>query len=333
VLGVDHQDAPAKVCTILVNWNGWRDTAECLESCRRLSHPMAAIIVVDNGSTDDSVRQLRRLFPEVLLITSAVNLGFAGGNNVGIHSALNMGAEYVWLLNNDTVVEPDALSALVAVMERDSTVGIAGSRITYFDTPEAVWFAGGFFSRWGWTVHRDERDPASNHGGGVRDVDFVTGCSLFARASAVREIGPLDERYFLYWEDVDWSVRATHAGWRVVYAPASVVRHKVSASMPDTDSVIRWRYEGRNRLLFYRRNRLAMFPWVMATSILDAGYLAANGRCRSAAGLVRGIVDGVLCRTGDLNAVPCARSAAPPPLQPSAPTRTGAETSPGGGSR
>ncbi len=123
------------VYIILLNWNGWKDTVECVESCRKLSYPDVRIVIVDNGSTDGSETRLRERFPDLELIQTGANLGFAGGNNVGIRYALEKGAEYVWLLNNDTIADAEALSALVQAAEDDQTVGMVGSKIVYHDDP------------------------------------------------------------------------------------------------------------------------------------------------------------------------------------------------------
>ena len=299
------------VCIVLVNWNGWRDTAACLESCAGLTYLRVALIVVDNGSADGSLTHLRERFPHVHFIETGANLGFAGGANAGLHAALARGADYVWLLNNDTIVDPEALGALVEAMETHPPVGIAGSRIACFDRPRILWFAGGFLSRWwGWTSHRGAGETDTGQYGDLTDVDFMTGCSLLVRARAARDLGPMDERFFLYWEDVEWCVRARRAGWRVVYVPSSLVWHKIGASAPDADSRVRWRYEGRNRLLFYRRHRPAALPRIICASLLNAGYLAGRARPAAALGLLQGMADGLRGGTGPLTS---RRTAMDPP--------------------
>lgn len=289
------------VCIILVNWNGWRDTVACLESCAALRYAPRHVIVVDNGSTDGSVARLRERFPELHIIDTGANLGFASANNVGMHAAFAMGAAYVWLLNNDTVVDPDALGGLVNAMRADRSVAMACSRIRYFDRPQVLWYAGGFLSpRWGWSMHRGAEETDVGQYEAVGDVDFATGCSLLARADAVRAIGPMDEHYFLYWEDVDWSTRALACGWRVVYVPDSLVWHKLGGSTQLTQRHRNWRYEGRNRLRFYARQRPTRLPRVMLASLLNAGYLLARGRRRDAFALLEGMADAALGRRGIL---------------------------------
>ena len=299
------QRAPSEdlACVILVNWNGWRDTLQCLESCAKLAYPHLEIIVVDNGSTDDSVARLRERFPGLRLIETGGNLGFAGGNNAGLHAALSMGAAYMWLLNNDTVVDPAALGALVDVMRADPSVGLAASKIYYQDEPGTLWYAGGFLSPlWGWSRHRGLGEPDEGQYDELTAVNFATGCSLLARARAVRAIGPLDERYFLYWEDIDWSARARRAGWRVVYVPGSRVWHKLGASTPGERRHVRWRYEGRNRLLFYRRQRPAALARITPSTLLNAVYLVARGRPRDGLALAQGVLAAARGRTGAMRA-------------------------------
>jgi GT2 family glycosyltransferase len=247
------------VCIVLVNWNGWRDTVECVRSCASLDYRPFRVIVVDNGSTDDSAERLRAELGDrgdITLIETRANLGFAGGCNIGIRRALDDGAEYVWLLNNDTVVEPGTLSALTEVFAEQPSAGIAGSKIFYHDRPGVISSAGGRISpRLGLTTHIGDGEADAGQYDTVRDVDYVTGASLLVRASVVESIGPMDESYFLYWEEADWCERARTAGWRVLYAPASRVWHKVGASTATDKSYVKARYEGRNRVAFHRRNR------------------------------------------------------------------------------
>jgi GT2 family glycosyltransferase len=286
-------------CVILVNWNGWRDTVRCIESCENLTYPNFEIVVVDNGSTDDSVDRIRKHSPSLDLIETGSNLGFAGGNNVGIHIAMNMDASYIWLLNNDTIVDPAALNALVNVLHADSSVGLAASKIYYQDKPNTLWYAGGYLSPTsGWSRHRGVDEIDEGQYDELTAVEFATGCSVLARASAAASIGPMDERYFLYWEDVDWSERARRAGWRVVYVPNSRIWHKLGGSTTSGRRHIQWRYEGRNRLLFYRRHRPLALTRVTLSSLFNAVYLATRGRARDSVLLLLGMLDAARGHSG-----------------------------------
>ncbi|MCX7596938.1 MAG: glycosyltransferase family 2 protein, partial [Fischerella sp.] len=133
----------AKVFVILLNWNGWQDTVKCIVSLKGLSYPNYEIVVLDNASTNDSVEQIRAAHPDVTLIETGANLGFAGGNNVGIRYALEHGAEYIWLLNNDTIVDANALSAMVTKAESDPKIGLVGSVLYYMNNPGSVQAWGG----------------------------------------------------------------------------------------------------------------------------------------------------------------------------------------------
>lgn len=249
-------DSAKLVYIILLNWNAWKDTIECVESCRKLSYPGFRIIIVDNGSTDGSETILRERFPDIELIQTGANFGFAGGNNFGIRHALEQGAEYVWLLNNDTVADAEALSALVRVAEDDKTVGMVGSKIVYYDNPRLLWYAGAVL---------DSESPYRMHHKGLGEEDrgqydefeetgFVTGCSLLANQKMITEIGLMYEGYFLYFEDSDWNMRAKKAGWKLIYCPTSLAYHKVSFSMGGSESPLLRYYYSRNFLYFIKRN-------------------------------------------------------------------------------
>jgi GT2 family glycosyltransferase len=292
-----------KVVILLLNWNSWKDTLECVESCRELSYPDLRILIVDNGSTDGSEQILRERLPDVELIQSGANLGFAGGNNVGIRRALEQGAEYLWLLNNDTVVEPSALSSLVKVLELDASAGIVGSKIRYFDRMDTIWYAG---------AELDPHAPYRSCHRGLNEIDrgqydvpgetgYVTGCSLLVRSQVVQEIGSLDDALFLYYEDADWCARARRAGWKLCYAPKSVVLHKASASLGGMESPRMSYYLARNLLYFVRRN----YPRALARAICfdlfqNVAVMAKKGRWRAAGFGFRGMIDFLLGRVGML---------------------------------
>jgi GT2 family glycosyltransferase len=216
-------DAAPPVWIVLVNWNGADDTLDCLHSLGRLDYQPRHVVVVDNGSTDDSVARLQAPWPNLDLLLSQTNLGFAGGNNLGIRYALNGGAAYIWILNNDTTVDPSSLSELIAVAEQQPDVGIVGS-IQY----EAG--AGDVVQSWGGgNFSRLTRNPSEATFPGPRD--YITAASMLVRRRVFEEIGLFDERFFIYWEDADLSRRATEHGWRLAVAPRAVVYHKLGAAM------------------------------------------------------------------------------------------------------
>jgi len=283
---------------VILNWNGWRDTLDCVASCRKLAYDNARIVVIDNGSSDDSEKILRDNLPDIEVIQSGANLGFAGGNNVGIRHAMDHGADYVWLLNNDTVVDPFALTALVEAAGQDSRAGMAGSKIFTFDEPRRLWFAGGFWKYGKLLLQvRGLNEEDTGKFDRASEVDFLTGCSLLIRATTVRDIGLLNEDYFLYWEDTDWSARALEHNWKVLYAPRSTVWHKVSASFnPVTDEQAY--YYLRSKLLFYALHAPAVLPIALCLSFMGALRHILQGRTNFARGYLSGMIDFMLRRFG-----------------------------------
>lgn len=214
------------VYVILVNWNGWRDTLECLQSLEKLDYLNHRVLVVDNGSTDDSLVRLRSGNAGAELIENGENLGFAKACNVGIRKALAEGAEFVWRLDNDTVVEPDCLRALVERATQGGRIGAVGSVLYYMDHPNSVQaWAGGYINLWLGRSRHFTAPISENR------LDFINGASMLVRREALDEVGLLDERYFVYFEDADFSIRLRRAGWRLAVAEKSLIWHKESSSM------------------------------------------------------------------------------------------------------
>jgi GT2 family glycosyltransferase len=215
-----------KVSIVVLNYNGWRDTAACLSSLERLSYDNKEVVVVDNGSSDDSVLHIRRDFSSVKLIEAGANLGFAGGCNLGIRYALSRGAQFVWLLNNDTEVAAGALSALVDRAKNDERIGAVGSAIYFMDRPDRMqaWGGGSINFRLGRSRHflRPVGDD---------QIEFITGASMLISRAAIESIGFLDEGFFMYWEDADFCFRLRHANWRLAVADQSKVWHRASSSV------------------------------------------------------------------------------------------------------
>jgi GT2 family glycosyltransferase len=243
-----------KVTIIVLNWNGARHTLSCLYSLAKTTYSNYSVMVIDNGSSDDSVASIRSAFPELQLLETGQNLGYAGGNNVGIREALTQGAEYVWILNNDTVVDPRCLQHMVETAELDRSIGMVGSKIYYLDAPQTIWYAGGTVDlRCGSTGHigKDETDQGQYD---VRcETEFITGCSMLVPRQVVEAIGLMDESYFLYFEDVDWSLKARQVGWKLCLEPKAVLFHAEGAQTAGCYSDRFIYYTLRNRLYFMQR--------------------------------------------------------------------------------
>lgn len=251
------------VTIIIVNWNGIADTVNCLSSIKRLKKNSIDLrtIVVDNGSTNDSVRVLQKKFPWVTTLALKSNLGFTGGNNEGMKEAMKQGAQYIWLLNNDTLLHTDALRLIEAF--DDNKVGIAGSKI-YFspgheyhaaryqdrDRGKVFWYAGGLVD-WKNMYASHEGVDEVDHGqyDKLKQTPFITGCSMMIKRSVIESIGYLDDRYYLYLEDLDYCMRAKIYGFELVYYPYSILWHVNAGSTGGAGNQLHEYYITRNRLL------------------------------------------------------------------------------------
>jgi GT2 family glycosyltransferase len=265
------------VAIVIINWNNWLDTIECLESVFRNRHPEFMVIVVDNGSTDGSIDrilewaegsyvdsslkggleylvdppvskpiQCQVLDPDTddhrlgissqfLIIKTGTNLGFAGGNNVALRFLMNQdGWRYVWLLNNDTVIEPEALTALVRRMDMQPSAGMCGSLLPYYSKPDIIWAqGGGTYNRWLAKSHCIGNGLPLNRQFSQDDVEkrmaYVAGASLLVSRQFLEDVGLMCEDYFLYFEEPDWAFRAK-GKYQLAYTSESVIYHKVGVS-------------------------------------------------------------------------------------------------------
>lgn len=235
------------VTIIIVNWNGKADTLECLASLAADRYSNKRVFVVDNGSADGSVSAIQTTYPATIVIETGRNIGFTGGNNVGLRQSLRDGPDYVYLLNNDTVSDPNALTELVLVAERQPAFGILTPLIHYFERPDEPWFAGSRLNlARGEAVHDNSRPPSPDEG--VRPVPWASGCAMLIRRALIEQLGGFDERYFLNWEDVDLSLRAVALGPQIGLVPAAKVWHKVGRSFATTWGTGAY-YHVRNNLL------------------------------------------------------------------------------------
>jgi GT2 family glycosyltransferase len=262
------KDTAPHVSVILLNWNQPEFTLACLKSLERIDYPSFDIIVIDNGSEDGSPTAIRHAYPNVTLIENGRNLGFAGGNNVGVKCALAAGADYLLLLNNDTEVAPNLLRAMVDVGESDPSIGALGPTIFYFDHANVIWSAGGSVDRIGEPRHLRENQVEQNDDLPVRveDVDYVTGCAFMVKRSVVENAGLLDERFFIYFEETEWCARIKRAGFRIVYVPQARMWHKISMVQRTTSR--RYLYlMTRNRLLYLRLSGAG--PTTLAAAVID----------------------------------------------------------------
>jgi hypothetical protein len=310
--GVADLSATSKVYILVLNWNNWRDTVECLESIFQNNYPTYQVVCIDNASTDDSEHRIKEwaagnhrvlsryvqfnadnkpipvvtynrktevehggaegektLSPKeqhnpLIFIRTEKNEGYAGGNNAGIQYVLEKGdGLFLWILNNDTVIETDALSALIKCAARNTAVGMIGSKLLCYVNPKILQAAGGgrIFPGLGNTklVAYDQEDDG--RWDEPFEPDYICGASLFVKRTVIEEIGLMDERYFLYWEDADWAMRAKRKGYKLLYCPESRVLHKEGGTSGGITPITDY-YWTRNGLLFAKKLYPIFLPFI-----------------------------------------------------------------------
>lgn len=251
------------VVTVILNTNRRDDTLACLKSLHQGDYPNHTIIVLDNASTDGSVAAIRLAHPGVELISLTDNRGYAGNNNVGIQAAMQRGADWIFVLNEDTILAPDCISQLIAIGESDPRIGVVGPLVYHNDEPELIQSAGGWMNdRWeAGHIGQNERD--SGQFTAAHDVAWISGCSILVRRQMVEQVGMLDERFFYYWEETEWCVRAGKAGWRLVNVPAAKLWHKgVQRDYRPGPSVSY--YNTRNRFMMLSKHHAPVGAWASA---------------------------------------------------------------------
>jgi GT2 family glycosyltransferase len=237
---------------VVLNWNGGDDTLAALASLEGV-----ATICVDNGSSDGSAEGVAERFPDVELIRTGDNLGFSGGNNVGIRRALERGADWVLLLNNDAVADAGLPAALERAADARPDAGVLACKVFFAQPPDVLMYAGGRVNLelgyWGRQDGFGERDDGSHDT--PRDVDRATGAAMAVSRAALERAGLLDEALFAYAEDAEWCIRIRRAGFAVVFAPEAKAWHVGSASTGGLRSPTSLYYETRNMIVVAERHR------------------------------------------------------------------------------
>jgi GT2 family glycosyltransferase len=289
-----------RVAIIIVNWNGLQDTLDCLGALEMQTYRDRVTIVVDNGSrADASVIGTR--YPDVVLLRNRENLGFCGGNNVGIQKAAELGAEYCWILNNDTEMAADCLFHLVDMLDNDTTLGAVAHPIIYFEDPSLYWFAGGTLEA-GIPAHRAYLQPINSVPSCEDTTEILTGCSFLARTKLLIELSGFDEKYFCYVEDVDLSLRIKERGYRLGYTSKAVVSHKVSRSTGIRSPVMLY-YKHRNMLYFlakFQRPTSAKMLWWWVSLRYILSLTLKYREPKAALSLARGLAHAIYGRMGKL---------------------------------
>ncbi len=286
------------VYVVTVNWNNAPDTLACLETLARLTYPSYRLLTVDNGSTDGSAMRIAEAFPQAELLPLPENRGFAGGYNAGMRYALEHGADFVFILNNDTLAPPDLLEPLVEAAAPPDVAATA-PLIFYADAPERVWSAGA--GRNPWTLELTE-----NHGRAAgfeqqeqpAEREFLSGCALLLKREALEKVGLFDEGFFIYYEDSDYSLRLRQAGYRLLLVPRARLWHKVSRSSLGSDSPGERYWMARSSVRFFRKHVrglrwLVVIPWRLGSACKTTLRLLRHGNFRSVWYYWRGLRDGL----------------------------------------
>lgn len=296
------------VAIILVNWNGFDFTQACLNSLRKLDFPDFKIILVDNASQNQEGKSLKKSFPEIELIENPENLGFSGGNNVGIRYALEQGFSHIMLLNNDTEVEHEFLGEMIRKFHQNPRLGVVQPLILFLNDPKKIWSAGG---KWlpsiGKAITLGDREPVADYRFKKSALDWATGCCMLISREAILKTGLLNEQYFAYFEDVEWSLRFKKAGFEIALAEKSVIYHEAGASSKKTHSEGTlsprvFYYNVRNQFLLLRgQNVPAGIIYHFFRFLAWTGYFLVRGKFKKMKSVFKGIRGGL---SADLQKAP-----------------------------
>ncbi len=244
---------------VLVNLNEYEHTARCLQSLASITYPNVKIIVVDNGSADDSGARLQNEFSAAVHLRNQTNEGFTGGNNVGITYALQHGCAHVLLLNNDTIVTPSFLEPLVERLESDMTIGAVSGKIYYYppaigNREKIIWYAGSY-QKWHMAFnHYGDSEEDTGQYDVAREVAYACGCLMLMRGEVIEKIGGLSDEYFIYWEEADWCQRARDIGYSSWYEPKTIIYHNFRSAIRGKETPFYLYLHFRNFLFYASRH-------------------------------------------------------------------------------
>ena len=222
---------PKSIAVILINWNSYEYTRNCIQSLNKMEFKDFDIILVDNGSMDGSDDKLVKDFPDLIFLKIIHNIGFTGSNNLALNHCINRGYKYSMMLNNDTIVEPDFLEVLNKYMESNPYVAAVQPKIYFEHDRGLLWNAGSYFNRWtGQASTEGYNKRVTANSDKLKEVDWITGCGLLVRTELLKTAGLLDESLFMYYEDVDLSFRIKRSGLKLMYVPDSIIYHIAGAA-------------------------------------------------------------------------------------------------------
>lgn len=247
------------VAAVILNWKKQADTLNCLE----MLGDGVSVVVVDNGSQDGSVERIRQAKPDVPLISLEKNNGYAGGNNAGILWALAQDFEWILLINEDALLSPEDLGRLVKAARQDARVGFAGPLILHARPGEIIQSAGGLLDERWRASHRGQNQADEGQYQRSEEVRWLSGCVLLVRSRMIREIGMLDERFFLYEEELEWCLRGAQAGWKALFVPQARASHAGVSPEYEPQPYVTY-YMTRNHFLLLAKHRAGLLPWTDA---------------------------------------------------------------------
>jgi len=259
------------VSIIILNWNGKKDTLECLNSVTKINYKKLSIIIADNGSTDDSVLEIRNRYPNLTMVENGANLGFAEGNNHAISYALNHGADAVVILNNDTIVHKNLIQSFIDAYQSLDRVGILGATCFYYDNPEVIWTCGANFDND--SLHfnylhqglKASDTPEEK----LTPVDYIVGCVMFVPKEVINSAGLMDKTYFLNFEEFDWCNKIRESGYTNYTVKDAMIWHKISSSFGGKNSPLKNYFLTRNFFLWIKRYHPELLPKLFIKSMLE----------------------------------------------------------------
>jgi len=288
-----------EVFIVILNWNGKKDTSECLSSLKKITYKNYKIVLVDNGSKDDSVKEIKKNFPNVKIIQNKQNLGFAEGSNVGIKYALKNKADYVLLLNNDAIADKKFLSEMMEIAESDEKIGIVCPKVYFYSKLKVLQYAGLKFDfNFGKSILIGHGQKDNGQFDNIKEADFCGGTCMLVKKEIFERIGLFDKKYFAYFEDNDFGFKAKKAGYKIIFCPKAKIWHKISASSGGQSNPFKEYYLNRNRIIFMKKYagkwQFSKFlVYLFFESIIASAMFLKRGRFDMLKSKIKGIFNGV----------------------------------------